>query len=124
MHKLMAFVASSLLLVSTTSRAQSEEWTCPTTDKVALLARSPGWVSGDTLTYSFQAPAFAFALMRYSEAVGPGASCHYKIENGGVLRIWKIGTCQAARGTWKASGPITECESSNPAECSLRCTPK
>lgn len=117
-------IAFAFALSASACYAQTEEWTCPTTDKVALLARSPGWLSGDTLTNPYRAPAFRFEFMRYSEVSGPGAACYYRVENGGLLYTYKYGVCQVARGTWKLSGTNNDCTSSLPADCSLRCVPK
>lgn len=116
---LLVLQATSLL----SHAQQAEEWTCPPVDKVALLARAPGWVSGDTLTYSYGAPKYQFDMMRNS-TTGPAAGCFYRVEGGGRLQIWKVAKCESGKGTWKAAGSNSECESANTADCSLRCVPQ
>jgi hypothetical protein len=115
-------LALALALPPTAVRSQTEEWTCPAADKVALLARAPGWLSADTVSYPFQAPKHRFARMR-SNPLG-GAECFYRIEGGGLLRIFKYGKCETGKGKWQAVGNARSCETANPDDCSLRCVPK
>jgi hypothetical protein len=120
-----SLIAAALLLLSAPKEgvAQDEEWVCPAPDKVALLARTPGWISQDTLSYPYLAPVLRFERMR-TAAVGPSAGCQYRVENSGLLNIYKFGTCEAGKGTWKSLGQDIACESPNVAECTLRCKPK
>lgn len=113
-----------LALTCATANAQTEEWTCPSPDQVALLVRAPGWISGDTLNYPGPGrPSLRFSRMRLL-AHGPAAVCFYRVDEGGELQFWKFGVCEATKGDWKDSGPNKECISGKPAECALRCLRK
>ena len=123
MFKGIRSIALVVLLVPTVALGQEEEWSCPASDKVAVLARAPGWISQDTLSYTpFEAPVLRFERMR-TVNLGPLAGCQYRVENSGLLRIYKRAKCEAGKGIWKPQGPDIVCESANPADCTLRCKP-
>jgi hypothetical protein len=121
-HLMDRRLALVLALVPLTVLAQSEELTCPPADKVGLVARTPEWMSADTLYYPFEAPKHRLERMRWNALGGP--ECWYRVDGGGLLRIYKYGKCEAGRGTWRAMGNTLSCESTNPNDCSLRCTPQ
>lgn len=113
---------AAALLAPGVSVAQAEEWTCPPAAKVGMMAVAPGWIAYDTLMYPYQAPVLRLESMENSTH-GPAAVCKYRIENSGLLSIWKHAKCEHGKGTWKTSGPKSACESGNPTECSLVCAP-
>jgi hypothetical protein len=107
----------------TQALAEPEDWVCPAADKIALLVRAPGWISGDTLNYPFpNRPTFQWMRMR-TLTHGPSAVCHYKVEHGGELQMWKFGVCEPLTGSWKESGPNKECAGEQASACVARCTP-
>jgi hypothetical protein len=117
----VAFLAVSLLAPGT-SLAQAQEWFCPPVEKVGLRANSPDWTSYDTLMYPYQAPVLRLESME-NNTHGPAAVCKYRVENSGLMTIWKVGKCENGKGTWKSQGPKSTCESRNPSDCSLVCSP-
>ena len=110
------------LFEPSTSLAQPQEWSCPPVEKVGLSANSPGWITYDTLMIPYQAPVLHLESMENS-IHGPGAACKYRVENSGLLTIWKLGKCENGKGTWTSQGPKSTCESRNPSDCSLVCSP-
>ena len=112
---------AALLLVHLCSAAQdSQEWSCPTGDKVAMQLVAPGWIGNDTLGYPYQAPTLKFDRMENSTH-GPAAVCKYRVDGGGLMWMWRFGRCESGKGLWKSSGPLSSCEGANAAECSLVC---
>jgi hypothetical protein len=121
-HVLAAALAAALCAAQPALAQQPQEWTCPPAAKVGLLPTSAGWIAQDTVMYPYQAPALRFESMEIGPH-GPAAVCKYRVVGSGQISIWKFGRCEGGKGTWKAAGPKSVCESDAPGACSLICSP-